>query len=101
MSHDSSSASPTARYRITERGSQIAMLYVRLYARGFRPAASLPTRGRRADYGPLRATECRPDQFPSAAVLPEKLDSSTQNYSGQRLKTKRSKSALSSSGPVG
>lgn len=33
------------RYRITERGAQIAMLYVRLHARGFRPAASLPTRG--------------------------------------------------------
>ena len=35
----------THRYRITERGAQIAMLYVRLHARGFRPAASLPTAG--------------------------------------------------------
>jgi hypothetical protein len=33
------------RYRITERGAHIAMLYVRLHARGFRPAASLPTAG--------------------------------------------------------
>jgi hypothetical protein len=35
------------RYRITERGAHTAMLYVRLYARGFRPAASLPTAGTR------------------------------------------------------
>ena len=35
----------THRYRITERGAHIAMLYVRLHARGFRPAASLPTIG--------------------------------------------------------
>jgi hypothetical protein len=33
------------RYRITDRGAKIAMLYVRLHARGFRPAASLPTTG--------------------------------------------------------
>jgi hypothetical protein len=33
------------RYRITDRGARIAMLYVRLHARGFRPAASLPTTG--------------------------------------------------------
>ena len=33
------------RYRITDRGAKIAMLYVRLHARGFRPAASLPTSG--------------------------------------------------------
>ena len=33
------------RYRITERGARIAMLYVRLHARGFRPIASLPTTG--------------------------------------------------------
>jgi hypothetical protein len=33
------------RYRITDRGATIAMLYVRLHARGFRPAASLPTTG--------------------------------------------------------
>jgi hypothetical protein len=30
------------RYRITEQGARMAMLYVRVYARGFRPAASLP-----------------------------------------------------------
>ena len=30
------------RYRLTERGAQLAVLYVRVYARGFRPAASLP-----------------------------------------------------------
>jgi hypothetical protein len=30
------------RYRITEVGARMAMLYVRVYARGFRPAASLP-----------------------------------------------------------
>ena len=35
------------RYRVTERGARIAMLYVRVYARGFRPAASLPTAGTR------------------------------------------------------
>jgi hypothetical protein len=33
------------RYRITEQGARIAVLYVRIYARGFRPAASLPTSG--------------------------------------------------------
>ena len=33
------------RYRITDRGAKIAMLSVRLHARGFRPAASLPTTG--------------------------------------------------------
>jgi hypothetical protein len=33
------------RYRITDRGARLAMLYVRLHARGFRPAASLPTTG--------------------------------------------------------
>jgi hypothetical protein len=35
------------RYRITERGARMAMLYVRVYARGFRPAASLPVSGTR------------------------------------------------------
>ena len=35
------------RYRVTETGARIAMLYVRVYARGFRPAASLPTAGTR------------------------------------------------------
>ena len=33
----------THRYRITELGARLAVLYVRVYARGFRPAASLPT----------------------------------------------------------
>lgn len=33
------------RYRITERGARLAVLYVRIYARGFRPAASLPVAG--------------------------------------------------------
>ena len=31
------------KYRITSLGARIAMLYVRVYARGVRPAASLPT----------------------------------------------------------
>jgi hypothetical protein len=35
------------RYRITELGARLAVLYVRIYARGFRPAASLPTAGTR------------------------------------------------------
>jgi hypothetical protein len=35
------------RYRITELGARMAILYVRVYARGFRPAASLPTAGSR------------------------------------------------------
>jgi len=35
------------RYRITPSGARIAVLYVRIYARGFRPAASLPTSGTR------------------------------------------------------
>jgi hypothetical protein len=35
------------RYRLTERGARMAVLYVRVYARGFRPAASLPTSGTR------------------------------------------------------
>jgi len=33
------------RYRITPGGAQLAMLYTRLYARGLRPVASLPTSG--------------------------------------------------------
>jgi hypothetical protein len=33
------------RYRITDRGARLAMMYVRLHARGFRPPASLPTTG--------------------------------------------------------
>ncbi len=33
------------RYRITTFGARMAMLYVRLYARGLRPAASLPASG--------------------------------------------------------
>lgn len=36
----------THRYRITESGARMAVLYVRVYARGFRPTASLPTAGR-------------------------------------------------------
>jgi hypothetical protein len=35
------------RYRITSRGAQLAILYVRVYARGFRPPASLPSSGTR------------------------------------------------------
>lgn len=35
------------RYRITETGARLAVLSVRIYARGFRPAASLPTPGTR------------------------------------------------------
>jgi len=31
------------RYRITEAGARLAVLYLRIYARGFRPAASLAT----------------------------------------------------------
>jgi hypothetical protein len=37
----------THRYRITPRGAQLAILYVRVYARGFRPPASLPSSGTR------------------------------------------------------
>ena len=33
------------RYRLTALGARLAVLYVRVYARGFRPAASLPTSG--------------------------------------------------------
>jgi hypothetical protein len=33
----------THRYRLTEAGARLAVLYLRIYARGFRPAASLPT----------------------------------------------------------
>jgi hypothetical protein len=35
----------THRYRLTERGAPLAVLYVRIYARGFRPVASLPAVG--------------------------------------------------------
>jgi hypothetical protein len=35
----------THRYRLTALGARMAVLYVRVYARGFRPAASLPTSG--------------------------------------------------------
>jgi hypothetical protein len=37
----------THRYRITEHGARMAILYVRVYARGFRPPASLPSTGTR------------------------------------------------------
>jgi hypothetical protein len=37
----------THRYRITEAGGRLAVLYIRIYARGFRPVASLPTSGTR------------------------------------------------------
>lgn len=37
----------THRYRITDAGARLAILYLRIYARGFRPAASLPTAGTR------------------------------------------------------
>jgi hypothetical protein len=37
----------THRYRITETGARLAILYLRIYARGFRPVASLPTSGTR------------------------------------------------------
>jgi len=37
----------THRYRITETGARLAVLYLRIYARGFRPAASLPISGTR------------------------------------------------------
>jgi hypothetical protein len=40
-------APQTHRYRITPRGAQLAILYVRVYARGFRPPASLPSSGTR------------------------------------------------------
>jgi hypothetical protein len=33
------------RYRLTDRGARLAVLYVRIHARGVRPAASLPTAG--------------------------------------------------------
>jgi hypothetical protein len=35
------------RYRLTDAGARIAVLYVRVYARGFRPAASLSITGTR------------------------------------------------------
>jgi hypothetical protein len=35
----------THRYRLTSLGARLAVLYVRVYARGFRPTASLPTSG--------------------------------------------------------
>jgi hypothetical protein len=41
----------THRYCLTPRGAQLAILYVRVYARGFRPPASLPSSGTRR--GPL------------------------------------------------
>jgi hypothetical protein len=37
----------THRYRLTTRGAHLAMLYSRVYARGLRPPASLPTSGTR------------------------------------------------------
>jgi hypothetical protein len=37
----------THRYRITDTGARLAVLYLRIYARGFRPVASLPTTGTR------------------------------------------------------
>jgi hypothetical protein len=51
------------RYRITERGARLAVLYVRIYARGFRPAASLPTAGTRRGSSTLERLDAALTQF--------------------------------------
>lgn len=51
------------RYRITEVGARLAVLYLRIYARGFRPAASLPTSGRRRGTQALERLNAAVDKF--------------------------------------
>lgn len=51
------------RYRITELGARLAVLYVRIYARGFRPAASLPTTGTRGGSPTLERLDAALTQF--------------------------------------
>ena len=51
------------RYRITTLGAHIAMLYVRLYARGLRPAASVPTAGSRRGPRALERLNAALDNF--------------------------------------
>jgi hypothetical protein len=57
------------RYRITDRGAKIAMLYVRLHARGFRPAASLPTAGSRRGPRTMEQLDAALTQFLQEARL--------------------------------
>src|SRR5206468_12494664 len=57
------------RYRITTLGAQIAMLYVRIYARGVRPAASLPTSGSRRGSPTLERLDAALTKFLQEAQL--------------------------------
>jgi hypothetical protein len=57
------------RYRITTLGAQIAMLYVRIYARGVRPAASLPTSGSRRGSPTLERLDAALTKFLQDAQL--------------------------------
>src|SRR5713226_2597151 len=51
------------RYRVTLLGARMAVLYVRVYARGFRPAASLPTDGTRPGPHVLERLDAALTQF--------------------------------------
>ena len=53
----------THRYRLTAVGAQLAILYVRVYARGFRPAASLPSIGTDRDSPTLERLDAALTQF--------------------------------------
>src|SRR5438552_10930454 len=57
------------RYRITTLGAQMAMLYVRIYARGVRPAASLPTSGSRRGSPTLERLDAALTKFLQEAQL--------------------------------
>jgi hypothetical protein len=53
----------THRYRITARGAKLAILYVRVYARGFRPPASLPSCGTRRGAAPYERLDAALTKF--------------------------------------
>jgi len=50
-------------YRITSLGARIAVLYVRVYARAFRPAASLPAFGKHRGPKTLERLDAALTQF--------------------------------------
>jgi len=59
----------THRYRITALGAHLAILYVRVYARAFRPAASLPTAGTRRGPHTLERLDAALTKFLQAVRL--------------------------------
>ena len=72
------------RYRVTLLGARIAMLYVRLYARALRPAASLePTGSARGRQAFEHLDAALADFLGRSNLRPEKLDSITHTFWSQ------------------